>query len=36
MTYDSIRQRMVLFGGLSQTSSPLGDTWGTFEQAKKD
>jgi len=25
--FDSVRQRVVLFGGLDQTQSPLGDTW---------
>ena len=31
MTYDSVRQRVVLFGGQNSSSSPLGDTWETFE-----
>ncbi len=33
MAFDSARQRVVLFGGLNAGSSPLGDTWETFEQA---
>jgi hypothetical protein len=27
MTYDSVRQRVVLFGGLGGGSSRLNDTW---------
>src|SRR6185369_15676166 len=27
MAYDSVRQRMVLFGGLSSSLATMGDTW---------
>jgi len=36
MTFDSARQRVVLFGGLNTSSSPLADTWETFEQAAQN